>query len=597
VFDAVLARADQLSSELKVRPWTHLSAILPSGLIGRMEVYATALRTALDGKSTVGPNALEAAAQLVLEHLTARGLRVGGVQMSLRLARWLVTRGEAEGAASFPAMAHEYLEQESFVDWARDALHGSEVSEPLASAYRELLIRIGERRERANHRFGELVRQWFEHDSAELSLVPVEEILERIVAPLVDVGPCLVLVVDGLALPVFHQLLAGLTAAGWVELASAETGRAVGLAALPSVTQVCRGALLRGSLGEGGQSEEKLGFEGHPTLRARSGGALPPVLFHKGGLRDDGGGALADEVRSEMLNPRRLIVGVVVNAVDDFLLRGDQLVPEWGVETIRPLAALLEAATVAGRTVILTADHGHVLEHGQEYRKVVGAGERNRPVSDVPMGGEVKVRGRRVVTPTHEIVVPWSETVRYGKMKNGYHGGATPQELLVPVAILTRGKVPGGWSALPPLLPSWWDLAEPRDEAAARPAGGERAIGKRSAAGQLPLFGGAKAAATSPWILKLVGSSVFKRQKELASRSAPQDAELQALLEALADRGGKMTRPALSQLLQRPASSLQGFLAAVERMLNVEGYAALEVTQDAVTLNREILDAQFELGE
>ena len=40
----------------------------------------------------------------------------------------------------------------------------------------------------------------------------------------------------------------------------------------------------------------------------------------------------------------------------------------------------------------------------------------------------------------HRLIAPWSERVRYGAKKNGYHGGLTPQEMVIPITVVTSTK-------------------------------------------------------------------------------------------------------------------------------------------------------------
>ena len=58
---------------------------------------------------------------------------------------------------------------------------------------------------------------------------------------------------------------------------------------------------------------------------------------------------LAASVLSEIESPRRRIVGVVINAVDDHLLKGDQIDISWTAEAIKVLPMLLYEARLAGR--------------------------------------------------------------------------------------------------------------------------------------------------------------------------------------------------------------------------------------------------------
>jgi hypothetical protein len=57
-------------------------------------------------------------------------------------------------------------------------------------------------------------------------------------------------------------------------------------------------------------------------------------------------------------------VGVVYNAVDDHLSGPDQLHQRWALEDLRLLLPLLREAREARRVVVITADHGHLLEDG-----------------------------------------------------------------------------------------------------------------------------------------------------------------------------------------------------------------------------------------
>ena len=47
------------------------------------------------------------------------------------------------------------------------------------------------------------------------------------------------------------------------------------------------------------------------------------------------------------------------------------------------------------------------------------------------------------------VVMPWSEKVRYASRKNGYHGGATPQEVVVPLCVFSTSPCLEGWRARP----------------------------------------------------------------------------------------------------------------------------------------------------
>src|SRR5262249_28389309 len=151
----------------------------------------------------------------------------------------------------------------------------------------------------------------------------------------------------------------------------------------------------------------------------------------------------------------------VLNAVDDYLLKGDLLHVDWRIDTIRPLRQILAAAEDAGRAIVLTSDHGHVIEHETTFR-AGGEGERWRAMPGEPAGGEVILEGPRVASAFGgRIIAPWSETVRFGAKRNGYHGGASLQEAVVPVAVLASPDVElSGWVEIAPQMPAWWRAPE-----------------------------------------------------------------------------------------------------------------------------------------
>ena len=72
---------------------------------------------------------------------------------------------------------------------------------------------------------------------------------------------------------------------------------------------------------------------------------------------------------------------------------------------------------------------------------------------------------------------------------------------------------------------------------------------------------------------------------------------IHAILAALDERGGKLTRPALAKRIGVPPMRLGGMISALRRLLNVEGYAVLSVDEqsDTVELNIKQLFTQFGL--
>jgi hypothetical protein len=131
------------------------------------------------------------------------------------------------------------------------------------------------------------------------------------------------------------------------------------------------------------------------------------------------------------------VVGVVFNAVDDHLSGPDQLNQRWALEDLRLLLPLLREAREARRVVMITADHGHLLEDGTTQLPG-GESDRWRPGKSAETTNELAVSGGRVVTSdgSNAVVCLWGESTRYAGRKNGYHGGLSPQEVTVPLSVI-----------------------------------------------------------------------------------------------------------------------------------------------------------------
>ncbi len=313
---------------------------------------------------------------------------------------------------------------------------------------------------------------------------------------------------------------------------------------------------------------------------------------------------LAAEVREQIASPDRRIVGVVINAVDDHLLKGEQLDTRWSRDAIPVLPALLHEAKQSRRLVVITSDHGHVLDSNSICKPSEG-GERWRNAIDAPGEAELRLSGPRVVIPESKtVIVPWSEKIRYGIKKNGYHGGITPQEMVTPIVVLSPTEdFPAGWVDVSFDVPSWWE--EPVAVAAvsviapspAKPQQTKLLFDKEEEVKKATESESTTTLETG-WIADLFRSPIFDQQKKLAGRSVPSDDILRNVLSALDQRGGKMTSAALSRSVNYPAIRLRGLIAVMQRVLNIDGFAVLtrDDASDTVTLNRELLRRQFDLG-
>lgn len=594
-----VARADSLLHELHLISFAGLSDVLPSGFEARLSGVAKSLSSFLREGSAASLAEIERTVALALAHDVAQASasRQERAVMALRLCRWLAT--PLEKPAGLAVLAHAYAHDGAFVDWARLKLLGGDELAALSTAYKDLAVAVRERREKFNCLFAESLKIWNTDGSPMAGCIPVEQILEETVAPLARHSRVLLLVLDGLSFPIFRELCVDLQKLGWSEAVPVDDDRAVvAIAALPTVTEISRTSLLCGRLTRGAANVEKSGFGNHSALLAASKPAGKPIVFHKGELGDAMG--LSQEVREAVGTRERRVVAVVYNAVDDHLSGSDQLHLRWALDDLRLLKPLLYEAQTAERALIITADHGHMIDEKTAQRSSTD-GDRWRTPSGTVEQGEITLEGGRVRTPsgTNKVVCAWSEQLRYSSKKNGYHGGVAPQEVVIPLNVfLPPGTEIEGWRPAAPEQPDWW---EDQSAAAVKPQAPTRSVDirprKPAAIRQAELFEDVKLRAKPDWIAMLFEAGTYQQQKKLAARVAPADQDMRRLLEALDDRGGKLSKAALAQRIDLPLVRLSGFINAARRVLNVDqsGILSLDETNAVVELNRELLEIQFQL--
>ena len=609
-----LNRSDEILREVGADSFALLSDTSPVGFDLRLAEFGKQLTALLKAGPAAEMEALTSLRQTILQHdrQSRERRRLERVDMSIRLVRWLQQHDTNQAFASLAEAAAFHLSDGGFIDWARLTLRSGDAVRELSEAYAKLFDAVTAVREQQSRRFAELLRDWTAAKTSDDMVVPVERILEQIVAPIAAELPVLVIVIDGMSVAVFRELMADVLGHDWLLLAEEAHGLRPGIATIPSVTEVSRTSLLCGKLLQGNQDTERSGFAEHPALLQHCRTGSPPVLFHKAALRETDDASLAAEIRKEIGSTHRKVVGVVVNAVDDHLLKGEQIDTRWSRDEIKVLPVLLHEARTVGRTVIMISDHGHVLDcnaKGQSYE----GGERWRFDQGSPSDGEFRVKGPRVVIPeTGSLIAPWTEKVRYGIKKNGYHGGLSPQEIVVPIAVLSAsGAFPSGWAEAPADLPAWWDvmasspLIEPQRGQTSRTV-----KPKEKPAGRLfdpeddpilppskPVIVAEVATVVPDWVQALLASAVFEEQKRLGGRAVPANDVFAKLLMAIDERSGKITSPALARAIQFSPMRLRGFLATAQRVLNVDGFLVLnrDEVSDTIALDRNLLCRQFDL--
>jgi hypothetical protein len=661
--ESLLARADDLLTAVRAGDLAGESDLLPSGLTIRFAALAAGLRSATSGiadgdpdRALVSQNALErierAWAWAAAHHLAGTGdRRTPPFHAAVRLTRWLASTSSA--ANTMPAVLRRHAGQDAWVDSAvNDATAG--VSDPdMGAGLSSVLAAVRTRRAAHDTAFAAALAAYTRDDPdpgpATSEVLRVEDLLPDAVMPLARLAPVLLLVLDGMSAGVGAEVTASILARprdGWTEaLLTGQQNRAAAIAVLPTLTEVSRASLLSGGLRAGGQDVERRGF----TALARAHGLAHAPLFHKKPLDSSRPGyALADDVEAAIGDvTRHPLVTCVLNTVDDALDRSDAAGIAWGTDTVRHLAPLLDRARHAGRIVILTADHGHVIERRQSSQRQypgISSG-RSRPAAPPAGDGEILVTGRRVLLHDGTAVLAVDENLRYGPMKSGYHGGASPAEAVVPVTILVPGAVPAEAAEklrlAPPQEPAWWldpvtpsptsetavtasTAPAPSAEHATRRQGTAPAPRKRPGETMMTLFdeldtdapADAQDAPATPSLsaaqeqppaptaaettsARVLRSTVYTAQKKIAGRVSVTDDQVAALLTALLAAPGRRLAPAAAATaLQVSPVLLRGAVLHVQRLLNVEGYAVLRVDADGATLilDDALLREQYGIG-
>lgn len=608
----LLQRADEILREVGAETFAYLSPFSPIGFEQRLVAFGKALTNTLQKRNAKALSNLVKAQCQVLDHGQADAKheqrRLERIKMATRLARWLVNLTQEKDQFTQPRSLSEairyQLTEGSFIDWARLVIRSGEPLEELSKAYSELFQAVTTLQEQQAYQFATLLQNWTELGSTHQDIIPIENILESSVAPLAAHAPVLLIVMDGMSIAVCRELLTSITRKNhWICLAQEQQTSALmaGLATIPSTTDISRTSLLCGKLQSGTQSREKSGFAAHPSLLKYCQRDYPPILFHKASLREQDDAGLADDVRQAISSSQHRVVGVVINAVDDYLLKGEQLDLRWSQDDIKVLATLLHEARLSQRLVIFVSDHGHILEHQTTYQKNKG-GERWRYETEALEKGELKIQGARVIVPESQtLIAAWTEKLRYGMKKNGYHGGINPQEMVIPVAVLSSTQsYPAGWNEAPVDTPVWWDepinqIDDTTQTSAIYQSTEQANFG--------PLFNLLKQQSEEIedtrqnvlWIDTLLASPIYIQQKELAGRSAPSDQIVSTILIALNRSGNKITLHALTRTINCPPTQTHNLLITIQRVLNVDGYPVITYDQlsESVELNYDLLGQQF----
>ncbi len=613
------------------------SDVLGVSFEARLDQLAVLLDAALEDNGPVDADTLRRAVHRVVTHRIA-GTEPGRpraqrAQLAARLVSWLRdpvsslhgtgarTGTRAEPTLTLAESVDAYLADGAWVDAARRRVgEGDDTPPRFAAALRRISEAAHQRRAEGNRAFAEALARWTtDGTAAELpssELVAVEAVLGDVVAPLAKDVPTLLVVLDGCGLAPFLELADQFAQFGLKEIGRNDRRR-VALATLPTVTEASRTSLLSGRPRIGAAADEKRELPEHPKVSKLDG---PPamVVHHRPDLVSGVGLGLPPHVAAALGESGPRVVAAVVNTIDDELSRGT-FNPEYRIEHLGPLPALLRAAAAAGRVVIITADHGHVLGVGLDGKGDVArsgdGGDRWRYADREPSEDEVLLRGPRVLLGDERgVLAPWHDDLRYSARHGGYHGGATPDECIVPLSVFAPAGVelPKGWELLSVAKPAWWDLhvdvveeapkpkrptRRPAKPKAADPGAGQGALFEPPAAGaeKSDSTETAEVEAVPAWVDEVLGSDVYALQLGSIGRGKPDAAKVRSTLNVLHRRGGVANYAVIAQATGMPLGRVGGFLSILTRVVNVDGFGVLTVdaTAQEARLDETLLRSQF----
>lgn len=581
------------------------SEVLEAGMDARVSAFAEALAAALARSEPDLLAATAAALARAKEHGRKRDhyADLRAAEAAVRLARWLASPEESPG--TLVDAATRMLRSWGWADRALITIERADTSRVprLGEVYQALWQRARVRRAELDEGFARKLANWTEAGS-DTDLVCVENLLERIARPVAAKRLPLIIVLDGMSVAVATELAEELTVHGtWQEAGRRPDGREPALATVPSVTAISRTSLLTGTLTQGGQAEERAGF-------TKFWGRQKSILFHKADLTPEPGMSLARNV-SEAILDLGTVVGVVLNTIDDALDKGKPGGPaHWTVDTVTYLRAVLDEARRAGRPVILTADHGHVLDRGAEISRSQSTAARYR-IGTAGVG-EILIRGPRVLADNNEVVAAVDEAIHYTPRKAGYHGGASAAEVVIPVITMfpSAAQIPSGWTSYDAIghAPTWWNAPsvspQPTIQAAA-PSVSPSAPPRRKRAKPTPqdddgatLFGVSDVVAPEKKQASL-GTQVAESPRMASQRQfvrrAPANESIAALIDALVEAGGRLTLSEVAEAVGEPPVRMSGYLAQAIRLLNVDSVAVLQTIDGGrtVELSLPLLKQQF----
>lgn len=646
---ALVRAADKRAADVEIVAHVGGSRRLPSAWRLRLDRLGGSLSAVAATPTAAAVQAAVAASREVWHHDLAREddqvIVLRRAEMALRLASWLAVRPDRE----LPPASNEYGDVETLAGWY--AGEGGYLDQARRQArgagdglfergIREVVAAVDAIRLELDRRFARALSAWHRAGRRATQVVPIDQAVQRIACQFLDEDPqrrLLVVLMDGMAWAQAVELLdsMGDRASVWGPLAWHQQAKhRVGegpypavLTNFPTVTEVSRSAFFAGkSLAPGAAVNASLDPEkwkaNRDVQKHVSGNAVPQLRLRGDGQAKDG--SASPDALELVLDPSQRIAAVVINAVDMSLKADRTHEVEWKLDNVKALRELLDKATEAGRAVLLCSDHGHVPSDKMESTGVpMREGARWRvwqratdPLEEYEIG---LVAGEGVWAPkgAHGVALIADEAHRHGGgTGSGEHGGASLAEVVAPCVLIGCADVAAaiddpGQAVRATVPPSWWfydvghaGAADPTAEERPRKPGKKPRKPPPEQQPFLPTFVPPVVTAVPP--VATAAASAAASESRLASselflaRAADAKTRQQALraVEFLRVRKGVAAAAAFAAELGEFAARVQGVVAKLQEILNVDGYQVLRYDRQnqQVHLDVEKLAQQFDVS-
>jgi hypothetical protein len=216
----MLTRAEALAAEIDATGLLEASDLLPTGLTHRVRNLARTIGQAVENGTTPASVALaEQALAMIEQHRFVERAVRDVAHMAVRLLRWLSTTDGGAPATLLDAL-HRQVRDDAWADRARLDIFAGSTDPQVAKAYAALYRAVDARRRTHDEQFASHLAAATASDIEPGALLRVEDVLERVVRPIIDHGRrVLLLVLDGMSTAAATELAEWVVKSGaWLEV-------------------------------------------------------------------------------------------------------------------------------------------------------------------------------------------------------------------------------------------------------------------------------------------------------------------------------------------------------------------------------------------